>query len=210
VNILKSSFLVAFLVAAPGLALAQEADPFINLYNDGVTPPGINSANGIGSIQPGCTSFYAIPGTDPTTGDPTCTYYFTNNAGGILDGFSFEASLAPNSPVLENIAYSCQDFFYDMNCSASYNSQTGLLSYVFTLTDPDGGIPTEGPNSTFYIVLGNWTTIDGFNFADVTLTNSYSVPEESTTLAFAAEFLLFLGAFAYLRRRAKVKQYSGL
>lgn len=198
VNILKSWSLVAFLVAVPGLSLAQDNDPFINLYNDGVSPPGITS--GINTIQPGCTSFYAIPGE--SDGVPTCTYYFVNNAGGILDGFTFEATLDFTPP--PTTTYSCTDFFYDLSCVATFNPTTDVLSYVFS--NPNAGIPTTGPNSTFYFVLGNWTG----DFSSVTLTNSYSVPEGSTILTFVTEFLLFAGALALFGRRMKWKQHAGL
>lgn len=127
----KIVLLFGFLVAVSAIALAQDNDPKILLYDDGVKPPGITT--GITTIQPNCTNG-GISGTDPETGDPTCQYYFVNNTGSIIDGFTFETTLDFTPPETES--YSCQDFYFNMSCTATLNGD--VLSYVFSETTPGG------------------------------------------------------------------------
>jgi hypothetical protein len=186
-----------FAAILPVAALAQGNDPKILIGGDGLGPPPIST---IGHVQPGCNNGFGIPGTDQG-GDPTCTYFFTNNTGNILDGFTFDTTFSFTPP--EGESYACDGSSLGFSCSATLTMTNGVynLDYVFS----GGSVPT-GPDPTFWIELDNWSG----NFATVTLTNSYAVPEASALLILLTELLLFVSAVALFRRKLNWKHHLNL
>ena len=188
---LKPLLLIGFLVLLPVVLLAQGSDPFIGVTGDGLRPMSL--ATQLNTVQPTSAA------CEDNGGD--CNFIFINDTGEIITDFEFDTSaFSLSDPSAYN--YSCSSGYF-LDCTATLNSLgDGMydLDYSFYGVDPydghgysstnESGLP-EGiaPGDTFYISLDGWSGV----FQDLTLTNSFSVPEASSILILLTELLLLAG-----------------
>ena len=209
--------LFAFLIVLPAVTLAQSVphDPQI-LIDTGGDPMNISTS--INQVQ---------PSTDcPIVGDQIqCAYDFINDTS-LLTSFTFETIINKGlSAETVSSSFSClEPSGYFLNCSVTYNSDTGDLKYFFSGVLPaDGdetpgtgfdpeigeheGIPTGG---VFHITLIGWTTNagDGTLYSGLpTLSNSFTtVPEPSSVLSILTELGLLAGVVIFSRNRWNLKR----
>lgn len=210
---LKTFLVVGFLAALPVIGLAQDSnDPHIGVTEDGLGPLPVSEDLGV--VQPDSTACIDNGGD--------CSFIFYNNTPGIIDAFTFDTSFTPTanfSPPTSAEApldYTCVNpngYGYFLSCSATLTEVNGVdyLDYSFYGVDPTSlgnpyanGNPTgnpEGiaPGDVFYVTLDGWTN----GFQNLTLTNTFSVPEASSVLILLTELLLFAGVVALFGRRLR-------
>jgi len=208
----KTLLFVGALLAISVVGLAQTNDPQIHITEDGLGPLPVTQD--LGDVQPDQTACENNNGT--------CSLIFINNTNQIIDGFTFESTFAqtpsfsPPTSQQDPQDYQCGSGYF-LTCSATLTLTNGVytLDFTFSGVDPqsDGnpyengnpnGLP-EGilPGDTFYITLVGWN--DGFQ--NVSLTNSFAVPEASSALVLLTELSLLVGVVAIFRRRLNWKRH---
>jgi len=221
---LRTLLVMAVLAAFPSLGFATRI-----IIGGG--DPGAQPIQDVNNVQPGCL---ASEGGNPL-GD-TCTYYFENTAGSIVDSFTFETQISlsdyvnnftgPGNGCLPTNSQGFDPNGYFQNCMVSdipINSQEVTLVYSFSgVFPPDGDeLPQdfpgndgeigqyEGipPDGIFPITLEGWTG----DLSSVTINTTYTVaPEPSAALILLTEFLLLAGFLALLGRRLQWNRHFDL
>jgi len=187
--------------------MADSQDPGILVEDGDPTPMSITTD--LGLVQP--------------NGQGMVTFDFINDSNGIVDELEFMVTINTGlSQSLINDAFSISQgggLGYFKNDTISYNSTTGVLTYLFSGVDPSDndefcpnpdpevneqeGIP---PCGVFHITLSGW--VDDANFMGTqlysgtpTFTNSFADSPEPSTIAFSGFGLLILAAVVERRRR---------
>ena len=199
------------LVALPAIALADGVPPDPQILIDlGGESTGISG--GITTIQP--------DGTDPLTFD------FFNDTGNIITGFTFLVQLNTGLSAAQIALFSCptSGFFLSTDCS-HYNSDTGILPFIFSGVNPsDGdefcpigaefcdsefgeqeGIPVNGH---FLVTLNGWTRnlAGGSIYGDLpTFQNSFTTAPEPSMIPILAGGVLLIAVFARRFRRRELQ-----
>jgi len=157
-------------------------------------------------------------------GQGLVTFDFINDSNGIVDELEFMVTINMGlSQSVINNAFSISQgggLGYFKNDTISYNSTTGVLTYLFSGVDPsdnDEFCPNPDPEANeqegipecgvFHITLSGWVNDANFMGTQLysgtpTFTNSFadSSPEPST-IAFSGLGLLILAAVVERRRR---------
>jgi hypothetical protein len=209
----KTLLVAGVLAALPVIGFAQDSnDPHIGVTEDGASPLPVSQD--LGDVQPDTRAC--------TLGGGDCSFIFYNDTSGIIDAFTFDTSFVPTgsfSPPTsaeDPTEYTCSNpngYGYFLSCSATLTEVNGVdyLDYSFYGVDPTSlgnpyanGNPTgnpEGiaPGDVFYVTLDGWTN----GFQNLTLTNTFSVPEASSVLILLTELLLLAGVVALFGRRLR-------
>jgi len=187
------------LFVAAGAAVTAtplQQDPQI-LIDTGGDPDKISG--GINQVQP--------------CGSPSCVFAFINDTAGIVNSFTFQATINTGlSAQTIKDGFTCESGYF-LSCVTTYSSVSGNLTYLFSgVNPPDGeeflpetneqeGIP---PGGTFTITLQGWVanaTTDGqvLYAAPPKLTNDFTLAPEPSALLTLGSGLVLLGFL--LRRR---------